>query len=59
MPLYSYVCPKCNHEEDDVEHKMNENPAVICSECNGLMKRMICPTAFHLKGKGWERDGYS
>ncbi len=59
MPLYTYACPKCSHTEDDVEHKINEKPAVVCEQCNALMQRQVCPTAFHLRGSGWAKDGYS
>lgn len=58
---YDYQCMDCDHEQE-VEHKITQDPGVICEECGGACKRLISAqagTGFVLKGKGWfDKGGY-
>jgi putative FmdB family regulatory protein len=61
MPLYSYECSLCKHSEDRLEKVQTEHPEPIkCPVCgkDTLCKKPSFPTAFHLKGGGWYKDGY-
>lgn len=40
MPTYSYFCKECEHEEE-VFHKISEDPEIKCPECGRVCKRMI------------------
>lgn len=57
MPTYTYRCPVCKHVRD-VVHKITEDPAVHCGECEDtpVMERVISGIRdrFLLKGKGWD-----
>ena len=33
MPMYEYVCSKCNHKFDHLARTMSENGPVKCSAC--------------------------
>ncbi|RMF98495.1 MAG: zinc ribbon domain-containing protein [Gammaproteobacteria bacterium] len=53
MPIYEYVCKKCDHLFD-VLQKISDEPLTYCPECGEpeLRKRVSAP-AFRLKGGGW------
>lgn len=66
MPTYRYLC-ETGHEFE-VFQKITEEPVQTCSvavrskpdvRCGSPCHRVIQAPAFHLKGKGWYRDGYS
>jgi len=59
MPLYEYICHSCGHEFDEIQ-KFSDNPITKCPKCskNKIVKK-VSLTAFHLKGEGWYKDGYS
>ena len=57
MPHYAYLC-KEGHEFE-VEQKITDEPLDKCKECGAPLQRLISKSSFVLKGKGWERDGYS
>lgn len=61
MPIYEFECPSCGGREvvfvvDSEDKKKIEN--IICKKCNKKMKKVISVSNFHLKGKGWYKDGY-
>lgn len=59
MPIYDYQCEKCGHEFER-EQRMSEAPVKICPKCKAhKVKKLISRGAFHLKGGGWYKDGYS
>lgn len=68
MPIYIYKCPICGKEKDII-HKMSENPLIICDDCQEVeikgykdkyvMKRILQPTAFKIKGYFTSKTGYS
>lgn len=59
MPTYVYVCPQCQ-KEWEARQSISEPPLTNCSTpgCQGNPKRVIQPSNFVLKGKGWFKDGY-
>jgi putative FmdB family regulatory protein len=57
MPLYEFVCQKCQHRFETVQKTEDQPPK--CPECFGETKRQVSLSSFHLKGGGWASDGYS
>jgi len=58
MPVYEYECPACE-KVFEVQQKISDDPLRECPECGGPVKKLISQSAFHLKGGGWYKDGYS
>lgn len=65
MPVYQYDCQSCGRESE-VFHPVI--PATVpetfvgqCTECREVVTftKKISANNFHLKGDGWEKDGYS
>jgi len=57
MPLYDFKCSKCKKTFERIV-KMDER--WFCCDCGYLANRVFPNTFnFKLKGKGWEKDGYS
>lgn len=62
MPTYTY---KCDNEECDihgilleVRQSMKDDPVKICPDCEKeTFNRVIAPSTFHLKGRGWYKTG--
>lgn len=57
MPIYEFAC-----EEDKLiveEFQSFDDDAPKCPECGNEMERIISASAFHLKGSGWYKSGYS
>ena len=53
MPIYAYVCKKCDHNLDALQ-KMAEAPLVDCPSCGEPeLKRQLSAPRFRLKGQGW------
>ena len=53
MPIYEYVCKKCDHMLDALQ-KMSDDPLLDCPECGEpALKRMLSAPRFRLKGAGW------
>lgn len=53
MPIYEYVCKKCDHELEAIQG-MSDEPLTECPECGALaLERKISAAAFRLKGGGW------
>ena len=40
MPIYDYVCPKCDNV-DEKTHSWKEEPEVTCSKCGEKHKRRL------------------
>lgn len=40
MPTYDYFCPVCNITQE-LSHKMNETPTIVCDRCCGKMEKLI------------------
>ena len=60
MPIYEYACVKCGFKEDILE-KIDGPKVKVCPHCGGdaFTRPEVSPAAFHLKGGGWYKDGYS
>lgn len=59
MPIYEYVCEKCNHEFER-EQRITDEPVKTCPSCRSRkVKKLISRTSFVLKGGGWYADAYS
>ena len=59
MPIYEYLCGSCGFQFEEVE-KFNDPPLEECPDCGKKSaNRQVSMSAFHLKGGGWYKDGYS
>jgi putative FmdB family regulatory protein len=58
MPIYEYQCSNCGFIKE-VMHKISETPEIICPKCSNNMKKLMSPSAFHLKGSGWYVTDYA
>ena len=61
MPLYEYKCDLCKCLWEEVQ-KFSDPVLTVCKGCEqegGVRKLFSGQIAFHLKGSGWYKDGYS
>ncbi len=58
MPIYEYLCQKCNKELEVVQ-KFSDEPLTTCPECGGQLKKLISASSFILKGSGWYLTDYA
>lgn len=58
MPIYEYGCKECG-KVFEVIQKFSDKPLKKCEDCGGKVEKLISQSAFHLKGGGWYKDGYS
>jgi len=58
MPIYEYVCEKCDKQMEVIQ-KITEAPLTVCPDCKGQLKKMISNTSFVLKGTGWYVTDYA
>ena len=59
MPIYEYLCASCGFHFEEVQ-KFNDPPLEECPDCGkNSARRQVSMSAFHLKGGGWYKDGYS
>lgn len=58
MPIYEYQCEKCENAFEVIQ-KFSDDPLTDCKECGGELKKLVSAGSFHLKGRGWAKDGYS
>ena len=59
MPIYEYLCASCGYQFEEVQ-KFNDPPLEGCPDCGkNAASRQVSMSAFHLKGGGWYKDGYS
>ncbi|MEE2785559.1 MAG: zinc ribbon domain-containing protein [Pseudomonadota bacterium] len=53
MPIYEYVCDKCNHELEAFQ-KLSEAQLSTCPECaEDALRKKVSAAGFRLKGSGW------
>ena len=53
MPIYEYVCKKCDHAIDALQ-KISDDPLRDCPACGEpALKRLLSAPRFRLKGAGW------
>lgn len=58
MPIYEYVCEKCD-KQMEIMQKITEAPLTVCPNCKGRLRKMISNTSFVLKGTGWYATDYA
>jgi putative FmdB family regulatory protein len=59
MPIYEYLCDKCEREFE-AEQRITDEPIRSCPHCRSRkVRRLISQTSFVLKGGGWYSDLYS
>ena len=59
MPIYEYLCVSCGYQFEEVQ-KFNDPSLEECPDCGkNSARRQVSISAFHLKGGGWYKDGYS
>lgn len=61
MPIYEYKCDLCNCLWEEIQN-FSDPVLTICKGCEeegGVHKLFSGQIAFHLKGTGWYKDGYS
>ena len=59
MPIYEYLCTSCGFQFEEVQ-KFNDPLLEECPDCGEKSaSRQVSMSAFHLKGGGWYKDGYS
>lgn len=59
MPTYEYKCKSCGHEFEAAQ-KITAPPLKACPKCKkGELERLVYPSAFILKGKGWYVTDYA
>lgn len=69
MPLYDFECLDHGHKFEKLQrmsdspppcpHKPEQTNGIEPEPCGSETKRLISASNFHLKGGGWEADGYS
>lgn len=59
MPFYSYICTKCNHEEELFMTVQEDPENAFCPDCLIKMKRQLGKPTIVFKGNGWAKDGYN
>lgn len=70
MPTYDFRCLKCDRVFERTQSVRLEPPPCPLPDmdpdrqdqtdsCAGETVRLISGSAFHLKGSGWAKDGYS
>lgn len=62
MPIYEYKCEKCDYVVSLFVSKCvssEEDTPVDCDICSSECYRSPSLSSFHLKGGGWEKDGYA
>jgi putative FmdB family regulatory protein len=58
MPMYEYVCKKCKHRYEKIQHYA-DNPDKICPICESEVVRLLFGSALHFKGAGWYVNDYA
>jgi putative FmdB family regulatory protein len=57
VPTYEYQCEKCQRVFE-VRQRITEAPLTACDVCGGVVKRLLSPAPFILKGEGWYVTDY-
>lgn len=58
MPIFEYKCEKCGDVVEEIVSIKDNVTTPKCKVCGIDMKRIVSLSTFHLKGKGWYKDGY-
>lgn len=57
--IYEFKCEKCNKINIESLPITTKKTITVCQFCGGIARRIISKSTFILKGRGWEKDGYS
>lgn len=57
MPLYEYLCEKCQQLHEVVQ-KFSDPPEAECPVCHSAMRKQMSMGSFSLKGTGWYVTDY-
>ena len=57
MPTYEYECSGCGRTFE-VRQRISEVPLERCPHCGGVVRRVLSPAPFILKGSGWHVTDY-
>ena len=53
MPIYSYRCETCGHQQDILQ-KMSDPLLTVCPACGAsAFRKQVTAAGFQLKGSGW------
>lgn len=55
MPLYSYVCKKCEHAFD-VQQALADAALTVCPNCGGELRKVFGKVGVTFKGSGFYRN---
>ena len=58
MPIYEYECVGCGRRKENFQKDRDEH-LIYCMGCQEMMRRVMSPSNFHLKGTCWAKDGYT
>lgn len=59
MPIYEYECDNCGKQLEVIQ-KFSDEPLSECPGCKqSSLHKKTSMAAFHLKGGGWYKDGYT
>lgn len=59
MPIYEYLCEKCNYSVEKLEKITESEKKELCPNCKICkLKKIVSKSSFNLKGKGWYKTDY-
>jgi putative FmdB family regulatory protein len=58
MPLYEYQCSECKRRFE-VLQKFSDPVLSECTECGGVLERVLSVPSIRFKGSGWYVTDYS
>ena len=58
MPIYEYVCGKCQKKTEAIQ-RIGEAPLKVCPHCGGKLKKAISAPAIQFKGSGFYITDYA
>lgn len=58
MPIYEYLCTKCN-DRTEVIQKFTDPPYAVCDKCGGDVRKLMSAPAIQFKGSGFYKTDYA
>ncbi len=58
MPLYEYICHRCEKKEERLLPFSKSESEQSCEHCKNTLTKIISKPSFQLKGSGWYSDHY-
>lgn len=55
MPIYEYVCPKCQ-KRYEIQHRIDDHDPRSCLDCVTELRRVFRIAGISFKGDGWGKD---